>query len=89
MRGGPSRSSALAGFGRDGFCLQRLRKRSHVAAGPPVSTPGEAGLPGWLYTETNHLRMSDGSLFHGRGASLQDTRSCNACTYQAPDVRPR
>ena len=55
---------------------------------PPVltSTPGEGGLPGWLYTESNHLRSSDGSLFHGRGASLQDTRSCNACTYQAPDA---
>jgi endoglucanase len=82
MRGG------VALVALSGFVIGVACSSSSGVTAPPVitSTPGEGGIPGWLYTETNHLRMSDGTLFHGRGASLQDTRSCNACTYQAPDV---
>ncbi len=40
-----------------------------------------------LYTKENHiLRTRDDSLFRGRGANIFDTRSCNACTTEAPDV---
>ncbi len=46
-----------------------------------TAQPGKAGLPNWLYTSGNHLFNSDGTLFHGRGASLADTRSCDACTF--------
>src|SRR5262245_15632580 len=42
----------------------------------------DAGLPsGWLYTSGNHIYLSDGRVFHGRGANLHDTRSCDNCTY--------
>lgn len=41
---------------------------------------------GWLYTEGNKLYLSDGRVFHGRGANLHDTRSCNACTWLAPNA---
>jgi endoglucanase len=47
----------------------------------------DAGLPaGWLYTAGNHVYTSDGLVFHGRGANIHDTRSCNACAYGPPSV---
>src|SRR5262249_30619347 len=35
----------------------------------------------------NRILTPDGKPFHGRGANLMDTRSCNACSYSAPDVQ--
>jgi hypothetical protein len=29
---------------------------------------------------------ADGTVWHGRGANLHDTRSCNACTFDPPSV---
>ena len=40
----------------------------------------------WLQTSGNRLLRSDGRAWHGRGANLHDTRSCDACTYEAPSV---
>jgi endoglucanase len=40
----------------------------------------------WLRTSKNHIVKADGTVWHGRGANLPDTRSCNACTFQAPSV---
>lgn len=34
----------------------------------------------------NEILAPDGKPFHGRGANLNDTRSCNACAYAAADV---
>lgn len=34
----------------------------------------------------NRILLPNGDRFHGRGANLFDTRSCDACTYMAPDV---
>src|SRR4051794_40657484 len=34
----------------------------------------------WLSTSGNHIKTADGNNWHGRGANLADTRSCNACT---------
>jgi hypothetical protein len=39
----------------------------------------------WLHTSGNHLYRG-ASIFHGRGANLHDTRSCNACAYAAANV---
>jgi len=46
-----------------------------------VSTAGA-----WLHTSGNHILRSDGRVWHGRGANLHDTRSCDACTQEAPSV---
>lgn len=53
------------------------------------TAPGDTDDPspdGWLYTEGNHIYAPDGSVWHGRGANLHDTRSCDACTFFEPDV---
>jgi endoglucanase len=51
-----------------------------------TDVPGDAPTTGeWLYTSGNHIYLPDGSVFHGRGANLHDTRSCNACTAMDPD----
>jgi hypothetical protein len=39
-----------------------------------------------LHVSGNHILNADGTRWHGRGANLNDTRSCNACTSQAPSV---
>jgi endoglucanase len=49
----------------------------------PIS-PNEGGE--WLHTERNRLLLSDGTAFHGRGANIQDTRSCDACSYEPPHL---
>ena len=55
-------------------------------AGPVMA--GDAGsrvTNPWLHTDGNRILYVDNGRFHGRGADLNDTRSCNACTYQASD----
>lgn len=48
---------------------------------------GDGGDPGLgLRVVDNRLIAPDGEPFHGRGANLHDTRSCNACTHLPPDV---
>ena len=50
------------------------------------SSSGEpATVAGWLSTSGNHIVRSDGSLFRGRGANVQDTRSCWRCAWNEPD----
>jgi endoglucanase len=52
--------------------------------GPPPADGGATG--GWLSTRGNHILTPDGRRWHGRGANLPDTRSCNACAYATPVV---
>lgn len=40
----------------------------------------------WLETRGNKIYTSDGIIFRGRGANIHDTRSCNACTWNKPNV---
>nr|HEX4315868.1 cellulase family glycosylhydrolase [Kofleriaceae bacterium] len=40
---------------------------------------------GWLDTRGSHIVHGDGTPFHGRGADLHDERSCEACSFAAPD----
>jgi hypothetical protein len=52
--------------------------------------PGDAGTDApvsapWLTVKGNRILLPDGTPFHGRGANLHDTRSCNACTSLDPD----
>ncbi|AKU99221.1 Endoglucanase celA precursor [Labilithrix luteola] len=49
---------------------------------PPVVGP----ITGWLRTEGNHIVLPDGKRFHGRGANLHDTRSCDSCSWEKPHV---
>lgn len=49
---------------------------------------GAGGAPSGtgLHVTGNQLLGPDGKPFHGRGANLFDTRSCNACSFNPPDV---
>ena len=40
----------------------------------------------WLYTKGNKIYTHDGQVWQGRGANLQDTRGCNACTWSPPNT---
>jgi hypothetical protein len=61
---------------------------------PPAEEPGvEAPTPdeplpdeGWLSTEGNRIVREDGTVWIGRGMNIHDTRSCNACTSERPNV---
>lgn len=46
-------------------------------------SPNEAP---WLTTNGNHIVRADGSIWAGRGLSVHDTRNCEACTFNAPDL---
>jgi hypothetical protein len=54
---------------------------NEVAAVLPVS-PNQGGE--WLRTEQNRILTASGARFHGRGANIQDTRSCDACSFEPP-----
>jgi endoglucanase len=52
--------------------------------GPPGGGDGgtDASAPAaGLIVTGNQITHADGTRFHGRGANLHDTRSCNACSY--------
>ncbi|MDB4934161.1 MAG: Endoglucanase celA precursor [Labilithrix sp.] len=50
---------------------------------PPVDT---RPLTGWLKVQGPRIMTPDGKPFHGRGANLQDTRGCDACSWEPPHV---
>ena len=57
---------------------------------PDAGQPPDAGTPpgpviGALHTQGNGIFDRHGTRWHGKGANLMDTRSCNACSYQPPD----
>lgn len=51
-------------------------------AGTPVVPVGSSALR----VVGNRIVKADGTRWHGRGANLNDMRSCNACTGGAPSV---
>ncbi|MET0596028.1 MAG: cellulase family glycosylhydrolase, partial [Polyangiaceae bacterium] len=73
--GGTGGSSKDAGTGTDA---------GSDASPPPPPPPGDAGTD-WLRTSGNHIYRGS-SVFHGRGANLHDTRSCNACAFSSANV---
>ena len=56
--------------------------------GDATTAAADTGTPAgdWLTVRGNRILLPSGAPFHGRGANLHDTRSCNACTYLPPDV---
>ena len=50
------------------------------------STSNDSAASAWLRTSGNRILRSDGRTWHGRGANLHDTRSCDACTHEPPSV---
>lgn len=75
-------AAALAGCGAGGG--------GPASAGPGAAatpTPAPAATAGeWLRTAGNRIERADGTVWVGRGVNIHDTRSCNACAYQSPDV---
>ena len=56
-------------------------------AGVPDAGIPDAGVDdGRLHTAGNGIYTEDGTRWQGRGANLLDTRSCNACAYEPPNV---
>jgi endoglucanase len=76
--GGASGSGGTAGRGGAGG--------SAGSAGGAGTGGSGAGASGGLRIQGNRIVTPDGKPFHGRGANLHDTRSCNACAYMAPNV---
>ncbi len=60
--------------------------QADAGQGDSSAAADAASATGWLYTEGNHIYRPDGGLWVGRGANIHDTRSCNACSWAAPDV---
>lgn len=52
----------------------------------PTTPSGTGAITGWLRTEGNHIVGPDGRPFHGRGANVHDTRSCDSCAWEPPHV---
>ncbi len=50
------------------------------------STSAWGGDKPWLQTAGNKIWTSSGSIWHGRGANVHDTRSCWACAWGPPNV---
>lgn len=42
----------------------------------------------WLLVSGNPIYTAGNAVWHGRGANLHDTRSCNACTYNRGRFTP-
>ncbi len=59
-----------------------------LSAPPPDAGTREDASGGelWLRTEGHRILRADGTRWRGRGANLQDTRGCNTCAYDPPDV---
>jgi endoglucanase len=52
-----------------------------------TTPPSPVGpITGWLRVEGNKILLPDGRPFHGRGANVHDTRSCDACAWEPPHV---
>jgi hypothetical protein len=78
--GGASGSGGAAGRGGAGAGGSAASSGSAGAGG------SAGGASGGLRVQGNKIVTSDGKPFRGRGANLHDTRSCNACTFMAPNV---
>lgn len=65
-----------------------------TASGMPIVSPAdesanndnESQNRGWLFTRGNKIYQSNGKVWFGKGANIQDTRGCNACTCSPPDI---
>lgn len=79
-----------------GACGDGCKKKLANLDGEPVSSAhanvteppaAPSNTPeGWLKTDKNQILTWSNLPFHGRGANIHDTRSCDACTYEEPNV---
>ena len=53
-------------------------------AGGPGGVAGP--ITGWLAVKGPRIVTPDGRPFHGRGANVNDTRSCDSCSWEPPHV---
>jgi hypothetical protein len=52
-----------------------------------VDSPSPPGpITGWLKVQGPRIMTPDGKPFHGRGANVHDTRSCDSCSWERPHV---
>ncbi len=90
--GGP-RDRGVVDGGRpsDGGAQDASGPRPDGGPAPDGSVPDgpfvDASGPGskWLSTKGNRIYTGSGAVWHGRGANVHDTRSCNACTWGPPN----
>jgi endoglucanase len=59
---------------------------SAAELGKPAAPTGEGLITGWLEVKGNRIRLPSGKPFHGRGANVHDTRSCDGCAWEPPHV---
>jgi len=59
---------------------------SSTDGGAALGSDAGTSTDEWLRTSGNRILLPDGTRFHGRGANLHDTRGCDACTFEAPNV---
>ena len=57
-----------------------------VAPTPDDVPPQRGPLTGWLRVAGPRILTPEGKPFHGRGANLNDTRSCDSCSWEKPHV---
>ncbi|HEY3446971.1 MAG TPA: cellulase family glycosylhydrolase [Myxococcales bacterium] len=58
----------------------------HDAASPGPDAGTAPSYDGWLSTSGNKIVRADGTVWAGRGFNLPDTRGCDACTFNVPNV---
>jgi endoglucanase len=71
---------SLMTFTRCGGSSAPSTTESPTSATSINSAPTTAPTQGWLSTSGNHIIRTDATVWVGRGANLQDTRSCGAGT---------
>ena len=64
-----------------------LTPDARPATPPLVDSPAPPGpITGWLKVQGPRIMTPDGKPFHGRGANVHDTRSCDSCSWERPHV---
>jgi endoglucanase len=58
----------------------------NVPAPPPLPVTDTGAITGWLRVDGPRIMTSAGKPFRGRGANLNDTRSCDSCSWEKPHV---
>lgn len=53
---------------------------------PPEPVSERRPLAGWLEVKGPRIMTPEGKPFHGRGANINDTRSCDSCSWEPPHV---
>lgn len=64
-----------------------VRPATTITAARANLPPADRGpITGWLRVRGPRIVTPDGTPFHGRGANVHDTRSCDSCSWEPPHV---